>query len=83
MLALSVGPKRIGPLMYTTAVVECRVCGDEGVLAVDVVVKAAEIATFASAHSSHGRFDIHLRLGDSDGYLGGSQQHLQLGRSPN
>jgi hypothetical protein len=45
------------------------VCGDEGVLAVDVVVKAAEIATFAAAHAGHDRFDIHLRLAASDGRL--------------
>jgi hypothetical protein len=62
--------------VYKTAVVECRVCGDEGVLAVDVVVKAAEIATFAAAHSDHARFDIHLRLAASDGCPPGSLPEL-------
>lgn len=49
--------------MYKTAIVECRVCGDQSVLGVDLVVKAKEIADFAESHAGHERFDIHLVLG--------------------
>jgi hypothetical protein len=51
--------------MHTTATVECKVCGAERTLGVDLTVKAAEVAEFAAVHAGHEAYQIHLRLGQA------------------
>jgi hypothetical protein len=57
---------RVEARVHTRAIVECRVCGAERVLGVNISESAVEVAEFAASHGTHESYGIHLRLLDHD-----------------